>query len=300
MAISPLNFYMWFMFLCSSGYADADWVLNGIRHGFSLGLVEGPLKSALRNCSSAYDQPDLIDSYLDEEIRFGAIAGPFLVPPLDNLHINRFGVIPKSTSVKFRLIRDLSFPQSLSVNSLIPDSEADVSYAGIPKAITIIMRLGQGTLLAKFDIRRAYRSLPICKDHLPYLGMRWRGKYYVDLALPFGLRSAPRIFTRFADSLQFLFTNVGGVSHIQHYLDDFFLAGPAGSQLCEQNLHRWVSLCEELGVPLADDKTEGPSTSITYLGFVLDTVKQELRLPPEKLSKVRSQLSLLAGEEIRH
>ena len=49
-------------------------------------------------------------------------------------------------------------------------------------------------------------------------------------------------------------------------------------------------LCEQLGVPIAPDKTEGPSTSITYLGFILDTERLELRLPQEKLCKIRGQL----------
>ena len=33
----------------------------------------------------------------------------------------------------------------------------------------------------------------------PLLGMQWRGKYFVDLVLPFGLRSAPFIFTSIVD-----------------------------------------------------------------------------------------------------
>ena len=45
-------------------------------------------------------------------------------------------------------------------------------------------------------------------------------------------------------------------------------------------------LAEKLGVPIAPDKTEGPSTAITYLGFILDSEKQELRLPSEKLAKI--------------
>ena len=31
------------------------------------------------------------------------------------------------------------------------------------------------------------------------LGMKWKGAYYVDMALPFGLRSAPFIFTSVVD-----------------------------------------------------------------------------------------------------
>lgn len=37
--------------------------------------------------------------------------------------------------------------------------------------------------------------------------MKWRDKSYVDLALPFGLRSAPLIFNSFADMLEWLLRN---------------------------------------------------------------------------------------------
>ena len=121
--------------------------------------------------------------------------------------------------------------------------------------------------------------------------MLWEGKYYLDLALPFGLRSAPAVFTRFADVLQKLFEHKGHVPHILHYLDDFLIVGAPASTQAQDNLQSCERLCEALGVPLAKEKTEGPSTSITFLGFTLDTVKLELCLPPAKLNKIRSSLS---------
>ena len=42
---------------------------------------------------------------------------------------------------------------------------------------------GRGTLKAKFDVASAYRNVAVHpQDHL-LLGMVWRGKYYVDMAL---------------------------------------------------------------------------------------------------------------------
>ena len=62
--------------------------------------------------------------------------------------------------------------------------------------------------MAKFDIKRAYRLLPVNSNDRKFLGMQWREKFYVDLALPFGLRSAPKIFSQFADILQHILSNV--------------------------------------------------------------------------------------------
>ena len=56
--------------------------------------------------------------------------------------------------------------------------------------------------LAKLDIKQAYRMVPIHPTDRLLLAMKWRGKTFIDKALPFGLRSAPLIFTSIADALQ--------------------------------------------------------------------------------------------------
>ena len=75
---------------------------------FDIGCFPKKLVSCKRNMPSAYAHSEIVDNYLKEELGFGSIAGPFKSPPFPNLHINRFGVIPKSTPGKWRLITDLS------------------------------------------------------------------------------------------------------------------------------------------------------------------------------------------------
>ena len=50
--------------------------------------------------------------------------------------------------------------------------------------------------MSKLDIKLAYRLVPVHPQDRYLLGV---GAYYVDAALPFGLRSAPKIFTAVAD-----------------------------------------------------------------------------------------------------
>jgi hypothetical protein len=110
-------------------------------------------------------------------------------------------------------------------------------------------RLGRGALLAKLDIRSAYRLVPVHPQDRYLLGVEWEGRHYVDSALPFGLRSAPKIFTAVADALQWVMLD-GGVSAVDHYLDDFITIGRPSSPECQQNLDRILAVCAELGVPL--------------------------------------------------
>ena len=61
------------------------------------------------------------------------------------------------------------------------------------------MSLGQGTFLAKFDVESACRIIPVHPNDRYFLGMQWQGNYFVDISLPFGLHSAPYIFSSVVD-----------------------------------------------------------------------------------------------------
>ena len=118
-------------------------------------------------------------------------------------------------------------------------------------------------------------------------------QFFIDLYLAFGLRSACRIFSDFADILQWILQNWVLIEFLLNYFNDFFLTGSPESDICQSNLSKAEMLCAELGVPLAEEKTAGPSTVITFLGIELDSIKFEARLPQEKLSKAKQSVKLL-------
>ena len=116
------------------------------------------------------------------------MAGPFTILPYPELHISRFGVIPKSNQPgQWRLILDLSSPEGHSVNDGIPKPLFSVHYVTVDSFIEGIMAWGQGTLMTKFYVASAYRNVTIHPQDRSLLGMRWHGKYYVDMALPLSL-----------------------------------------------------------------------------------------------------------------
>ena len=101
-----------------------------------------------------------------------------------------------------------------------------VKYMTVDVVINGIMTYGRGTLLAKFDVENAYRNVAVHAEDRYLLGMQWRDRYFVDMALPFGLRSAPFIFKSIADLLEWILRNNRGVDFLHHYLDDFHTLGP--------------------------------------------------------------------------
>ena len=132
-----------------------------------------------------------------------------------------------------------------------------MEYSTVEDAARIIAHLGRDTLMAKINIKSAFRIIPVHPEDRTVLGMQWQGRVYVDTQLPFGLRSAPMLFNAYADALEWILRQEGN-QHLIHYLDDFLLLGPPHSQACQQDLAGMLSTCHRLGVPLAADKIEGP------------------------------------------
>ena len=60
-----------------------------------------------------------------------------------------------------------------------------------------------------------------------------------------------------------------GVNFVIHYLDDFLMVTPP---MVTQALRILVETSKKLGLPIAWDKLEGPSTGLTFLGFELDSI----------------------------
>jgi len=53
------------------------------------------------------------------------------------------------------------------------------------------------------------------------------------------------------------------------------------------------SVCFELGAPIADDKSKGPVTSLVFLGLEIDTIEMVIKIPHEKLIRLKSLLEPL-------
>ena len=145
--------------------------------------------------------------------------------------------------------------------------------------------------MTKIDLQSAYRHVPVHPEDQNLLGgIEWDGKTYRDQALPFGLRSAPKLFTAVADGLAWAMQQEG-VANSVHYLDDFLFWGPPSSPVCDAALTKAIEVCHRLGLPTAPHKTVNPTTVLTFLGIEIDSVSQVLRLPAGKLERLQRELA---------
>ena len=126
-----------------------------------------------------------------------------LGPNATAVHTSKFGVIPKGNEIgKWRLILDLSSPVGTTINDGISKELCSMRYTTLDNAVEAIIALGPGALLAKIDVKKVYRNIPVHPDDCHLLGMSWNSRIFVDCQLPFGLRSAPAIFSVVADAIE--------------------------------------------------------------------------------------------------
>ena len=306
--VTPLRIAAWERGLAGHPDREFAWyVCTGIREGFRVGFnyVEKRCKPVFRNMKSVEDHREVVEQYIFGEREEGRVLGPFRrerfpqiqVSPFGvlgpfrrerfpQIQVSPFGVIPKSEPGKWQLILDLSAPEGCSVNDGICSEWCSLSYMSVDDVAAEIVSLGRGAQMAKFDLKSAYRNVPVHPDDRWLLGMLWDDQLFIDAALPFGLRSAPMIFNAVAEALAFII-RLKGVRGLGHYLDDFVIVGPPEPVVCCSALERSLETCSEVGFPVAVDKTEGPASQITFLGIELDSEACQLRLPQGKLEKLR-------------
>ena len=270
--------------------AFANFIHRGFRSGFRIGFNNSitSLKSSNRNHPSAYEHPQVVSNHFETE-RF---AQRLVIPPLTTpTHISPLALVPKSGQPgKFRLITDLSSPHDHSINDGVDPKLCSLKYAGIDQAILFLRQLGPGALLAKIDLQNAYRAVPVHPLDQHLTGIKWNDTVYRDTALPFGLRSAPKIFTAVADALAWAML-VNGTCNFLHYLDDFLFMGPLSDNTTQQSLQIALQTCEQVGFPVAHRKTVNPTQRLAFLGIEIDTTAGTLSLPSEKLRRLRTLLA---------
>ena len=202
-----------------------NFVLQGLSAGFHIDYqCNGPplCSRGGNHSSSQVGCQKVVSAYIQEEIEAGRMVNPVSGTVLDHIHCSQVGLVPKGQgSGRWRMIVDLSLPPRSSVNDSILEDDCSVKYSSVDNAVQLITMLGRHTVFITIDLKSAYRFVPIHPADRHLLGIRWEGNVYVDQALPFGLRSAPIIFTAVADVIRFALMQ-GGVPILIHYLDDFF------------------------------------------------------------------------------
>ena len=268
---------------------EAQYVIDGFTRGFPLGIDPAKRPAPRAPCGNSDDaqaKPEIVRELVAKEVLLGHMLGPFDEPPLPDMVYSPLHIVPKAGSEnKYRLIHNLAFPYNEdSVNRSIPPEESSVQYHYIGELIEMAIRLGKDSWGCRVDFSHAFRNLGVILADLPLLGFTLDGKYYLNSSVPFGAASSCLIFERVATVLQWIVTSETGWRWISHYLDDFPMLAKTREGLQEQ-IEKYLALMKRIGMPVAEDKTLGPTQLLEYLGLLLNLLDLTLQIPEDKRVK---------------
>ncbi|XP_074655633.1 uncharacterized protein LOC141909147 [Tubulanus polymorphus] len=158
----------------------------------------------------------------------------------------------------------------------------------------VIQGLEPGQWAASIDLRDAYLQVPIHRNSRKYLRVHWRGRTYQFRSLPFGLSSAPWVYTKLVKRVQKHLQSKG--VRIFCYLDDWLVVANSKAE-CKEALDKTLALIRQLGFIVNLEKSQlTPSQRFTYLGMHFDLTQALVRPAQARVQKLREAvLGLLTG-----
>jgi len=203
-------------------------VVKVLRKGFTIKFLQPcPLTSVAGYSRLPSDLAKL--AVLDEEVRQMTLKAAIEPVPVGQecFHSHLF-LVPKKGG-KWRPVIDL---KALNRTIDIPSFRMET-----PESIRALMRPGDWTV--SIDLSDAYFHIPIRPRFRRFLTFCHRGKLWQFRALPFGLSTAPWIFTRVMEEVRKLVAVQGITMHM--YIDDWLIRG--------QSPEIMQSQCEWVGLP---------------------------------------------------
>ncbi|CAJ0961645.1 unnamed protein product [Ranitomeya imitator] len=210
-----------------------QWVAELVSSGYKIELVCLPpprfFPSRLPRCKSL--RQSLFNSI--ESLRISGVISP--VPKeerFQGFYSNLF-VVPKKDGA-VRPILDLKL-----LNRFVR-----VRHFRMESLRSVISSLEKGEFLASVDIQDAYLHIPIFPLHQKFLRFAVNNLHFQFTALPFGLASAPRVFTKVMSTVVSILHSRGIV--VLPYLDDLLIKGPT-FQSCRENVGITLDTLSRLG-----------------------------------------------------
>ena len=157
--------------------------------------------------------------------------------------------------------------------------------------------LKQGDFMAKIDLKDAYFAVPISEPDKKYLRFRWKSQMYQFNCLPFGLSCAPWVFTKITKAVAAVLREMG--VRIIMYIDDMLIMAESET-LLRDHVKGVVYLLENLGFVINFPKSSlEPKRALEFLGFQVDSMSMELKLPGDKIKNIRGEArKILAADHV--
>lgn len=151
--------------------------------------------------------------------------------------------------------------------------------------VTVKSLLSEGYYMASVDLRDAYYTVPVHYDSRKYLRFNWKGQLWQFRALPNGLTSAPRLFTKVLKPILASLRSSGHL--VLAYLDDTIIIGKSRAATL-QAVQATVKIFSRLGFIIHPEKSVlEPRQELEFLGYQLNTATMKISLPNSKSADIK-------------
>lgn len=284
--------------------SKTEFLVNGFTSGFTLGY-QGPQdrRTYAKNHKLRAGNKVVLWNKIMKEVREKRVTGPHLEPPYDSFIQSPITLIEKKGSTsndpveRCRLIYDLSWPHGESLNDYTPKEVKSVDYPSFDKAVQMCLKEGKGCYLSRTDCKSAFLMLPLAPDQFKWLvimcphPVTGRKFYFSVKTVCFGSGTSCFLYMKLSNALAHIFRTKSG-GDINNFLDDF-LTCKIDRVGCNSYLQVFIDICDEIQLPLAEEKTCLATQIIVFLGLLINTLTQTISLPQDKLERGRRELDVI-------
>lgn len=290
---------------------DVDYVLEGIRYGFDLGVDESQLrgKRLHRNYKSAYEKKELVSDALRKRVsngktvKLGAFDGDVSQLPGDS------GLVVPNGSVAKKLEPDAVRPFSDHTKT---GFNAACDMSKVAHSLDTYAEIGEelkpGYFMRVEDIDGAFPILPLHPKVWKYMYVWWfdvdrplseqagPNTLYMHVFADFGTGPLPGIWDKFFRVCKAMAAVAGALTlPMPHYVDDNSVIGP-DEQEVDRVAERVGEYLASLGVPFKKLKSRRAASRQLVLGFWWDSVARTRTLEEEKLQRYLEYMREIAAK----
>ena len=312
--VTPLNVnrYAELLKLANYNQEETRFLMDDFTRGFDIGY-RGPTNRQSRSENIPFTVGDKYELWckIMTEVKERRYIGPFEEIPFENYIQSPVGLVPKKGKNKTRLIFHLSFclgednPNEQSVNVATPKEWCTVQYQDLDHAVKQCLLVSKEAsinfksktiVLGKTDLSNVFRVLPLRPDSICWLVLMakdprdGRMKFFVDKCLPFRSSISCSHYQRFSNSLKTITVYKTRHKSITNYLDDFLFIAMLKS-ICDGVIRQFLHLCNDLNIPLAWEKIKWGTTTLVFLGILMDGERLLLGIPLERQQKALKLLN---------
>jgi hypothetical protein len=258
-------------------YCSDQWVVELISLGYAIEFSSTPPPfSRIRETQVRLSQIPVLENEISKLLKKRAIELVPLGDEKDGFY-STFFLVPKKSG-ELRPILNLK-----PLNRFIHTTKFRM------ETLTMVTEAVQpGDWLASLDLKDAYFHVPIRPSHVRYLGAKFQGKTYQFRCLPFGISTAPRVFTKVVAPLIALLRMMG--IEVFPFLDDLLFKAKSKIVLA-QNMRMGKQIFLNAGFIINMIKSEPePTQDIIHIGGRFRTDLGIIQIPPDRIDKIKTCL----------